>query len=439
MLKKAKEDLSLLTRSGKHIFVFELTYKLAATAIVYPLAVLVLNLVFSFAGISYLTNEYILKAVTNPAVILTLVLLIVLFVLYCSYEMSFLTTCFELKRQECTASIIETGLTALKHIRPLFQIKNIPLALFYFIMILTINVAICGNVLYSQTAVNLFKTYILRNTWFVKGALIAGTLIIYTVMIFGIYSFHVFMLEGVDFRQAYKKSAAIVKKHFVGTLGSLVMYNLGVLVIIGIFYVLISAVLIAGVKLLAMAYMGSAVYLSVLRAIRSGTKLFLVFIAIPVSYTVISRMYYKYNTQPVDFSVIYIRNRYYRLNRTIYFGVLILSVVLNAVYVVGSFNKNPFDKIAIFHETTITAHRGASTEAPENTLAAFKRAMDDMADYIELDVQLTADDEVVVMHDASAARTTGVDRKISEMTLEEVHTVQNMPENRCRHWKKYFN
>ena len=229
MLKKAKEDLSLLMRSGKHIFVFELTYKLAATAIVYPLAVLVLNLVFRFAGISYLTNEYILKAVTNPAVILTLVLLIVLFVLYCSYEMSFLTTCFELKRQECTASIIETGLTALKHIRPLFQIKNIPLALFYFIMILTINVAICGNVLYSQTAVNLFKTYILRNTWFVKGALIAGTLIIYTVMIFGIYSFHVFMLEGVDFRQAYKKSAAIVKKHFVGTLGSLVMYNLGVL------------------------------------------------------------------------------------------------------------------------------------------------------------------------------------------------------------------
>ena len=119
-----------------------------------------------------------------------------------------------------------------------------------------------------------------------------------------------------------------------------------------------------------------------------------------------------------------------------------MSVVLNAVYVVGSFNKNPFDKIAIFHETTITAHRGASTEAPENTLAAFKRAMDDMADYIELDVQLTADDEVVVMHDASAARTTGVDRKISEMTLEEVKQLDagsSFSENRCRHWRKYFN
>lgn len=197
-----------------------------------------------------------------------------------------------------------------------------------------------------------------------KGALIAGTLIIYTVMIFGIYSFHVFMLEGVDFRQAYKRVLQL-SKTFCGNTWFTCNVQSGCACDNRYFYVLISAVLIAGVKLLAMAYMGSAVYLSVLRAIRSGTKLFLVFIAIPVSYTVISRMYYKYNTQPVDFSVIYIRNRYYRLNRTIYFGVLILSVVLNAVYVVGSFNKNPFDKIAIFHETTITAHRGASTEAPE--------------------------------------------------------------------------
>ena len=147
-------------------------------------------------------------------------------------------------------------------------------------MILTINVAICGNVLYSQTAVNLFKTYILRNTWFVKGALIAGTLIIYTVMIFGIYSFHVFMLEGVDFRQAYKRVLQL-SKTFCGNTWFTCNVQFGCACDNRYFYVLISAVLIAGVKLLAMAYMGSAVYLSVLRAIRSGTKLFLVFIAIP--------------------------------------------------------------------------------------------------------------------------------------------------------------
>ena len=66
------------------------------------------------------------------------------------------------------------------------------------------------------------------------------------------------------------------------------------------------------------------------------------------------------------------------------------------------------------------AHRGASTETPENTMAAFQKAIDDMADYIELDVQLTSDGEVIVMHDSNAYRTTGVDENIANMTYKEV-------------------
>ena len=48
-----------------------------------------------------------------------------------------------------------------------------------------------------------------------------------------------------------------------------------------------------------------------------------------------------------------------------------------------TFNNNPFENVAIFHETKVMAHRGASTETPENTMAAFQKAIDDMADYIE--------------------------------------------------------
>lgn len=49
--------------------------------------------------------------------------------------------------------------------------------------------------------------------------------------------------------------------------------------------------------------------------------------------------------------------------------------------------------------TKIFAHRGASGYAPENTLEAFALAMEMGADGIELDVQLTKDGEVVVIHD----------------------------------------
>jgi len=52
------------------------------------------------------------------------------------------------------------------------------------------------------------------------------------------------------------------------------------------------------------------------------------------------------------------------------------------------------------------AHRGASAHAPENTLAAFSRAFDDGADWIECDVRLTSDGVPVVLHDATLERTT---------------------------------
>jgi glycerophosphoryl diester phosphodiesterase len=188
------------------------------------------------------------------------------------------------------------------------------------------------------------------------------------------------------------------------------------------FYVLISIILIVGVKILNMAYLGSAIYLSVLKYVRSATKLFLVCIAIPVSYTVIASKYYSYSENPLDshLEVVHTKRKYYNLTKRIYFPVLVLLIVINGIYIVTAFNKNPFEKIAIFHETKITAHRGTSVDAPENTLAAFSKAIDDLSDYIELDVQLTKDGAVVVMHDKNAYRTTGVDRNISDMTLEEV-------------------
>ena len=58
------------------------------------------------------------------------------------------------------------------------------------------------------------------------------------------------------------------------------------------------------------------------------------------------------------------------------------------------------ESVHFVDEVQVMAHRGASKKAPENTLAAFRQAIADGADWIELDVQETADGEVVVMHDS---------------------------------------
>jgi glycerophosphoryl diester phosphodiesterase len=68
----------------------------------------------------------------------------------------------------------------------------------------------------------------------------------------------------------------------------------------------------------------------------------------------------------------------------------------------------------------ILAHRGASAVAPENTIAAFRRARDLGADGIELDVTLTHDRVPVVIHDDTVDRTTNGHGYVSALTLKEV-------------------
>ncbi|MGI8486000.1 MAG: glycerophosphodiester phosphodiesterase family protein, partial [Thermomicrobiales bacterium] len=69
------------------------------------------------------------------------------------------------------------------------------------------------------------------------------------------------------------------------------------------------------------------------------------------------------------------------------------------------------------------AHRGASSEKPENTLAAFSRALELKTFGIELDVHLTRDGVLVVIHDESVNRTTNGTGLIAECTYAELRTL----------------
>ncbi|MCL6266434.1 glycerophosphodiester phosphodiesterase [Flagellimonas myxillae] len=68
----------------------------------------------------------------------------------------------------------------------------------------------------------------------------------------------------------------------------------------------------------------------------------------------------------------------------------------------------------------IVGHRGAAGLAPENTLASFKRALDLKVDYIELDLHVSADGELIVIHDSNVKRTTDGEGEIADMTLQQI-------------------
>jgi len=72
----------------------------------------------------------------------------------------------------------------------------------------------------------------------------------------------------------------------------------------------------------------------------------------------------------------------------------------------------------------ITAHRGASGLAPENTLSAMVRAFEEGAGRAELDVQLTADGVLVLMHDGTLVRTAGAEEQVCELTLAQLQELE---------------
>jgi glycerophosphoryl diester phosphodiesterase len=68
----------------------------------------------------------------------------------------------------------------------------------------------------------------------------------------------------------------------------------------------------------------------------------------------------------------------------------------------------------------VTAHRAGAASAPENTVAALKQAIVDRADWAELDVQLTSDKAIIVLHDTDLARVGGGSRRVDQATLAEI-------------------
>ena len=73
----------------------------------------------------------------------------------------------------------------------------------------------------------------------------------------------------------------------------------------------------------------------------------------------------------------------------------------------------------------IMAHRGFSSKAPENTMPAFQMCLDGGFTAAELDVQMTADGTVIVLHDDNLKRTAGLDQNVWEVTYDEIRDLDN--------------
>lgn len=101
-------------------------------------------------------------------------------------------------------------------------------------------------------------------------------------------------------------------------------------------------------------------------------------------------------------------------------GSLIFSAAIAVVCLSVFFAYTMISQIQIEGSVAVTAHRGSSAAAPENSMAAVLQAVKDGADFAEIDVQETADGVVVLFHDTDLRRMAGINKGIWEISFDDM-------------------
>ncbi len=108
---------------------------------------------------------------------------------------------------------------------------------------------------------------------------------------------------------------------------------------------------------------------------------------------------------------------------TFRFGKWLTAVSIAMLAIAISVSYWICDTLVLREPVAITAHRAGAAFAPENTIAAIHRAIEDKAGWAEIDVQITADQQLVVMHDTDLARVGGGNQSVAKSNLAEIQSL----------------
>lgn len=427
-------SVALIKKCGLNLIVFELLYKLVAFAVFYPLFLLGLDFTLRKAGFKYLTNNYFFTYLKSPFTIVFFVLVLVIISFYVTYEVVCLSVCFDAGYHNHPISIIAIFKSGIRLMKRMMKHKKINAFFHVLFVSVLMNITLIGFWISNITLPNVVVNAI-KNNFYVIIIMGVFLLAFFIYCLIHIFSINYMAYDGGDITESKRKSRQLIRFRGWKTFGTIACWNVFILVAIYAVYLILLIFICVGVIILDKANIGMALYLSTFRVVLTVVKILLVVISLPMSYCIITSLFYKYrcdtgnelNMGIITESIVMKKNRRRKKSaerpklQLIVSSVVIVALLsVNIAYLVNAFDKNPFDNVEIFGETQIMAHRGSSYNAPENTMQAFENAVSATADYIELDVHETKDGQIVVIHDSSLKRTTGVNKNVWDMNYAEI-------------------
>ena len=415
-----KDTWQIIRQNWKNILLFELLYRGITTPVYMRLVSRGIRLALRASGYSYLTPANIGSFLIRPATLLALVLLAFVGILILSLETAGLITAFQGSAyyQKLTPlHILWGGLQKLKD----EMIKcNWRLPLFLTVQYLLIHLPFIMRTIVRYKPANFIFQELKKQP--------VAVAFLVVLLIFGILAViprsltaYGCMIEQKHFHSGVVRSWQMTHKR-KWKISSLAMFwELAVILLaVAVYAASVCAAALCVVRF-SRQNLAMAVLLSSADRLETGIIYLASMLATVAVYAALSVAYYQYgnrrfHTERWDFGY---PARGSMNRRT-------MAVILTAVVGVGLFyiydlvrNGSELSEELLI-ETEITAHRGSSRTAPENTIPAIEAAVEEMADSVEIDVQMTADGVVVLGHDASLKRVAGVNRSIASMTFEEL-------------------
>ncbi len=424
-----KEDMKrftiafvLLKKNLKTIFLFELIYKLVTTAIFTPLMVGMIRLALWSAGIKYLTNRRLVEFLLKPSTILILLIMLLLAVIFIIIEMTALIYCYDCSYHEVKADITDMFKAGIKAAVRMFAGSNMKLIIFVLAMVPIIHLPIISGYI-TTIEIPEYFTEILLKPVAVKAVLIAVYAVLCIFAIRWIYSLHYFILEQKRYRESCISS---VKLNGLAYPGLVLSYFIWEGILIAVFFIVFIAtmfIITNSIKIFVSydttyslsLFMGREIYGIWLKVYSCVT--------VPVIFAFFSGSFYsrkeKMNEAIPEITGCKKEKKNLNKIKKILAAAVVMSAILNLLYINNDFGLESVN-VQLFRNALVAAHRGASAEAPENTLAAVEQAIANRADYAEIDVQETKDGVVILLHDSNLKRTTGVDAEVSDWNYKKI-------------------
>ena len=418
------------------LLVFELLYKFASMAVFKPLLTGVMKLALKAQGLSYLSDETIGTFIRSPLTWFFLLLIVLGMAFFTLFDICCIITCIHASFRKQAMPLLALMRKGLKtSLRVIYQ-RNIVMILYLLIIIPMTHALVISGYITKFTVPQFIVDYIMSHTWL--AILYIGFWIYIGLRSFHwIYSLHYFCLENCNFKQARKRSWKLQKNHYWTDLIIVMGWSAAC---IGIYYgvILFGSWLVSRVnQALPTQDLFSSLTLSGISLLMDVCGALFFCFDLPLFFICISLLFYYRKAAAGERIPRVFRDldNAYRITNTRWVKKIYMYrkriIALSIVVVIGvNFAYNFADRRGVLHmgldnPVEVTAHRGYSAVYPENTISAFKGAIQVGADWAELDVQQTADGEVIVMHDSNLKRTTGLDKEVWQVTWDEIKDLDN--------------